>query len=106
MSMSSSKKKPPMNPGGNFGSSFSAVAKQVLQNTNFGSSLDNSSNRKSEVIVNEKGVPITQNYNAAALISESVMKRRAQQNQTPNHNDFGHLTNDSSTGYLRQKSSA
>lgn len=66
-----------MNPV-NFGSSFSQVAKQVLQNSNFGSSLDNLSNRKIEgnndVVLNG----LNQNLHAAALISNSVMKRRAQ----------------------------
>lgn len=53
--LSSSSKKPPMNPG-NLGSSFTQVAQQVLQNTKFsGSGLENLSNRKNTISGDSSG---------------------------------------------------
>lgn len=65
--MASASKKPPINPVG-LGSSFSSVARQVLQNNNYGG-IENLSGSKAEGM-------LSYNLSAANAINNSVMKRR------------------------------
>ena len=77
--MTSSSKKPPINPVG-FGSSFTSVAKQVLQNNNMNFSGDNLSAKNDSI----SGF---HNRSATNPINNSAAKRRTYTNQTPNANE-------------------